>query len=71
MTADMAARKVQGVFRSRKAMRKLRAMIRKLTDKVYDAMTGQYFYRNRRTGEIRWASAGLALPDLGARKQRA
>jgi len=54
MTPDEAATKIQAFCRSARALYKLRRMIRDVYQKVLDEESGEYYYYNRVTGEVRW-----------------
>ena len=48
---ELAAKKLQGMFRSRKALMYIRLLLRATVEKLYDKETGFYYYYNKSTGE--------------------
>ena len=54
MTEDEAARKIQGAWRSKVALRNVREMVKKQYERVYDQDSNRYFYFNTRTQESFW-----------------
>ena len=52
MTEDEAARKIQGAWRSKAALRNAREMVKKQYERVYDQDSNRYFYFNTRTQEL-------------------
>jgi hypothetical protein len=54
MTKDEAAFKIQGMYRSWLSRNAVRAIIRSLYEKLYDAQRGTYYYFNHRTGMSSW-----------------
>ena len=54
MTEDEAARKIQGAWRSKVALRNVREMVKKQYQRVYDQDSNRYFYFNTRTQESFW-----------------
>ena len=51
---DQAATKIQGVFRSRRALRQLRDVIHSIYTQKYDFKNRSYYYVNNVTGETKW-----------------
>ena len=54
LTEDEAARKIQGMVRSRNALRNVRAMVIAQYERCYDVDQNRYFYFNTRTQESFW-----------------
>lgn len=54
MAEDDAARKIQGIYKARRARIRLRAMMREVYCVEFDDETGYYFYMDTRTGETSW-----------------
>lgn len=54
MTKDEAAFKIQGMYRGWLSRNAVRAIIRSLYEKLYDAQRGTYYYFNHRTGMSSW-----------------
>ena len=52
--AQAAARKIQNLFRTKIAMKKLREMIKGIYKKEYDPSTGDYYYVNTVNGMTMW-----------------
>jgi hypothetical protein len=59
MNEDEAARKLQGLFRTRKARKYLRELLAGVFQKVQDDDSGDFFYYNTRTGESSWVKPKL------------
>ncbi len=59
LVQDMAARKLQSIFRRRIAINHLRNLVRSMFRKLYDSHTGQYFYQNALTGDTSWSKPVL------------
>ena len=54
LTEDEAAKKIQGAWRSKVALRRVREMVKKQYERVYDQSSNRYFYFNTRTQESFW-----------------
>ncbi|OQS07105.1 hypothetical protein THRCLA_00880 [Thraustotheca clavata] len=62
---NIAATKIQGLYRSLKARTKLREMIKGVFTKCLDTQTQRYFYYNSATGASQWTKPlGLGKSDL-------
>ena len=59
MTKDEAAFKIQGMYRGWLSRNQVRAIIRSLYEKLYDAQRGTYYYFNHRTGMSSWYKPAL------------
>eukprot|EP00948_MAST-09A_sp_MAST-9A-sp1_P003085 g3085.t1 len=65
MTDEEAAKCIQGLFRSRKAKKLIRELIRGIYEKAVDPNTGETYYYNKKTGESSWYKPrGLGSEDL-------
>ncbi len=58
-TPDEAAFKIQGMYHGWISRNRVRAIIRSLYEKLYDAQRGTYYYFNRRTGKSSWYKPAL------------
>lgn len=56
---DMAAARIQRLFRCRQARKHLRALLNSVFDKFYDADSGLYYYYDKRTQETTWEKPKL------------
>ncbi len=56
---NRAAAKLQGLYRSKMAMRRLRLLTRQVYEKVQDPETGAFFYHNTHTGDVAWVPPKL------------
>jgi hypothetical protein len=54
MSVEMAASFIQRSYRSRRALMRMREMIKSVFEKVLDPVSGTYFYYNKKTGESKW-----------------
>ena len=56
LTPDEAATHLQGVWRARIARRKMRKLLSKQYEKVWDSNTQKFYYINKKTGAVGWKS---------------
>ncbi|OQS01032.1 hypothetical protein ACHHYP_01942 [Achlya hypogyna] len=69
---EAAATKLQGIYRTRVARSKLRAMIATTYQKFLDADSQTFYYFNMKTGESQWTKPrGLGSGDLSDHQQGA
>ena len=54
MTKKEAAHKIQGMYRSWVSRFRIRAILRSIYEKLYDAHRGTYYYYNHRSGQSSW-----------------
>ncbi|GBG24789.1 Leucine-rich repeat-containing protein 1 [Hondaea fermentalgiana] len=59
LTEEEAAQKVQGLFRTRAARRRLRLLARSVYEQVFDEASGAYFFHNVHTGDVSWEAPKL------------
>ena len=57
--ASSAAKKLQGLFRSRKARKNIQLLLQTIFERIYDPDSGSYYYYNSKTGESSWEAPRL------------
>ncbi|KAH9186555.1 hypothetical protein AeNC1_011469 [Aphanomyces euteiches] len=58
-SSDEAAQFLQRLVRRRLARRKLQKMLADIYEAILDPTTGQYFYHNKKTGDVSWSKPTL------------
>ena len=73
-----AAKKLQGIYRAGRALRRVRMLVRSVVQKVYDPATGAYYFYNTNTGESTWTQPVLLgneefekLPESASLEEKA
>eukprot|EP00941_MAST-03F_sp_MAST-3F-sp1_P005506 g5506.t1 len=68
---DMAASKIQNIYRARRGRAMFKAMLRTIFSKEWDEFSQQYYYYNHRLGTSTWEKPVLLLDsDVGDNDQR-
>jgi len=68
MDEDEAARKLQGLFRSRVARKQIQLLAKLTFERIYDEGSGAYFFYNTKTGESSWEKPQL-MKDAEIKKE--
>ena len=67
------ATKLQGMWRSRKCLQYIRRMVRAVVKKQWDPSSQQWYYMNKRTGEVNWSKPAMPVehsPNTHAQLQK-